>query len=238
MRLHRFFVENDFSRQPLIIADKELYNQIKNVLRLRVGSEIVLVNVKSEEAHALIIGLAKNGVEVKLLSVSMNASEPKRQVVLYCAILKNEHFELATQKAVEVGVSEIVPILTARTVKTNLKEARLKKIMKEAAEQSGRGIIPKLHPTLELANAFVHTWQNQKNILLDKSGEDLSILLTEAKKNNQMQRLGIFIGPEGGFAPEEVEQARKAGFAIASLGSLILRAETAAIVTSYFVLHG
>jgi 16S rRNA (uracil1498-N3)-methyltransferase len=148
------------------------------------------------------------------------------QVILYCSIIKRENFELMAQKATEVGVKEIVPLLSSRTIKLNIKSERVEKIIKEASEQSGRGKVPELHPPMTFKDALEHAKSNDLNLFFDPSGKIFSPLTQEKK-------IGVFIGPEGGWDEDEIGLARAQNFQIVSLGKLVLRAETAAIVASF-----
>ena len=260
MRLHRFIGKFDLNQNDLLIEDKELISQINKVLRLKSGDRIILSDGNSNEALAEIqnepaekgrkFGKTPGvkdaptpGVEenfrprksgtliIKIIERYKNESEPIKKVKLYCAVLKKENFELVVQKATEAGVSEIIPIITERTVKTNLNIERLQKITKEAAEQSGRGIIPILHEPIKFEQAIEQAKKNnQKNILFDKSG--IPLLTTNYLL---LTAVGIFVGPEGGFSESEVSFAKENGFQIASLGLLTLRAETAAIISTYII---
>jgi 16S rRNA (uracil1498-N3)-methyltransferase len=234
MKLQRFIGNFNLGVSELRLEDKEVINQLKNVFRLKVGSEIILGDGQGSEALSEITNINRDFILVKIKKVSTNSNEPANLVILYCSILKKENFELAVQKAVEVGVSAIVPIITTRTVKTGLSVERLEKIIKEASEQSGRGILPKLYPSADFDSALLSAQkENNLNILFDASGEDLK----SDKKKVSKQKIGIFIGPEGGWEVGEIEKAQKAGFDIASLGSLTLRAETAVITASYLAVN-
>ena len=155
-----------------------------------------------------------------------NGNEPARAVTLYCSLLKREHFAWVAQKAVEVGVAEIVPIISARTIKLAFKKERVQKIMHEAAEQSGRGVVPILHAPMRFAEALGHAiGKNNSSVLFDISGKPLRAITIIGGN-----RIGIFIGPEGGWDSTELEAAHTKNFQITSLGKLTLRAETAAII--------
>ena len=149
MRLNRFFLNIDLDSPKIRITDLEVLNQVRNVLRLKSGDQFVICDGKLNEALVSVDTFNKDSIEAEVLSVNRNQNEPERHVVLYCSVLKKENFELVAQKATEVGVKEIVPIITERTVKLNLNIERLEKIIKEAAEQSGRGIVPVLHKPIE-----------------------------------------------------------------------------------------
>ncbi|MDO8466822.1 MAG: RsmE family RNA methyltransferase [bacterium] len=231
MRLHRFIGDFDLSKEYLKISDRDLVNQLKNVFRLKTGDEILLGDGKKNEALACVEEISRGAATLIIKRTQENTNEPEIYGILYCSILKKENFELAAQKAVEAGISEIVPIIGQRTVKTAINLPRLEKIVKEAAEQSGRGIIPKVHPTLSFEKAFEHASTNNANIFFRPSG------LPIAKIKILPPKVGIFIGPEGGWNELETESAEKNQFTMASLGKLILRAETAASIASYLVLN-
>ena len=227
MRLHRFIGDFDFTRDSLEISDRNLINQIKNVFRLKSGDEIILCDGKKKEALTRITDISKNLISLKTERTQENTNEPENQIFLYCSILRKENFELATQKATELGVTEIFPLITRRTVKTAINLARLEKIAKEAAEQSGRGIIPKIHEPITLNEALKHAEKNSANIFFRPSGMPI------AKVKIFPPKVGVFIGPEGGWDEEETLAAEGTKMTMISLGKLILRAETAAAVGTY-----
>ncbi len=252
MRRHRFIGHFDLTQPALAINDSEFYNQIKNVLRLAPGEELILADGNENEAHAIISTIEPGVITVKLNRLQHNTNEPTRSVTLYCAILKRENFEWVVQKATEVGVKTIVPITTKRTIKLGLRPDRLEKISKEAAEQSGRGVVPQLHATLTFDQAIAHAQSNAQNYFLDVNGIPSSVIanpfdgirVNSAKQSQDPDcrvattprndnSVGIFIGPEGGWDPAEIEIARLKNFIITSLGPLTLRAETAATIAAY-----
>ncbi len=232
MRLNRFFGKFDLSKKQLVINDSDFFNQIKNVLRLKVGDSLILCDGQNGEAEVVLKDFGKNSVEVEIVSFSNNTKESLNKISLYCAILKRENFELVVQKATEIGVFRIIPLITKRTVKLSLKKERLWTIAKEAAEQSGRGIIPEIASPMEFSDAVKDADNLDAQIMFDLS--DLS-----ASNNilNKAQTIGIFIGPEGGWDEQEILLAKKSGFSFMNLGSFVLRAETAAIVAVYKTIH-
>ena len=121
-----------------------------------------------------------------------------------------------------------MPIITARTVKLGLNYERLNKIIKEAVEQSGRGILPKLNEVLIFDNAIGKAKNDNGLNLFFNIGEP-----TLGHSMSKCDKIGIFIGPEGGWTEEEIKLAQSANFTIAGLGKTVLRAETAVIVASY-----
>lgn len=231
MRLNRFIGNYLLVKDLIEIAD-EAAHQIRSVLKLRPGEKIILGNGASGEVVAEILSFGKESVSVRVLERITNDSEKSiRPVTLYCAILKRENFELVAQKATEIGVKKIVPLITARTIKLGLREDRLLKIIKEAAEQSGRATLPELGEAIELEEALknsepVNSWFCD----LDDGGS------LPQKSDNEP--LSIFIGPEGGWDDNERELAKRVGVNFIHLGPLAFRAETAAIIASYIGTQG
>jgi 16S rRNA (uracil1498-N3)-methyltransferase len=131
------------------------------------------------------------------------------------------------QKAVEAGVHRVIPVVTARTVKLGLKIDRLAKIAQEAAEQGGRGIVPEISEPIKFKYAIKLAAEHDVNYFFDAEGEEYS------RPKLLSATVGVWIGPEGGWEDFEIEAARQSNFVIASLGKLVLRAETAATVAVY-----
>ncbi len=232
MKIHRFIGDFDLSGKKIAVTDRELFNQIKNVLKLKVGEPIMLGNGAMDEAQGRIAAIGPKGVEVEIIKRGKNANETGVHAVLYCAVLKKENFELVVQKATEVGVKEIVPVISRRTIKLNLNIGRLEKIAKEAAEQSGRGIVPPVHEPVAFKEALKHAAPNDANYFFEM---DAPLFDRGVLRMKGMNRIGIFIGTEGGWDEEELELAKKNYFHVASLGPLTFRAETAAVIGSYLV---
>ena len=231
MKLHRFIGNFDLSKKEMSINDTDFINQAKNVLRLKIGDKLILCDGNLKEAVAEIVNLNKEFAELKILETYKNKNEPEKNVILYCSILKKENFELAVQKAVEVGVKEIVPIITTRTVKLGLNKDRLEKIIKEAAEQSGRGFLPVLGEPINFDEALKSAKENGLNLFFQAGYPPLGHSMSKFEK------IGIFVGPEGGWTEGEIKIAQSNGFTIVGLGKTILRAETAAAIASYLTVN-
>lgn len=135
---------------------------------------------------------------------------------------------MAAQKTVEVGVASITPIITERTIKIGLNVPRLEKIILEANEQCGQNIVPLLFPILNFKDAIEGALGEK---VIFHPDADLYV------PNKSAKNISIFVGPEGGFTENEIKLAKDFGFTVASLGSLILRGETAAIIGTYRAVH-
>lgn len=226
MKVHRFVIDKlEFGQR--LLSDPELYNQWKNVLRLEPGAEVLLTDGQGQEAEAVIVDYQAKQVLVDIREIKTIDFGDSNQVTLCCAVLKKENFELVCQKATEIGVSQIIPVVTARTVKLGLNEERLHKIIKEAVEQSGRVTMPILNPITNWSEVISLAGFDRK-IIFDLVGDKWGI---DNKLKNK--KIAVLVGPEGGFTEDEVEEAKQAGWEVKTLGLNVLRGETAAIVASY-----
>ncbi len=231
MRLQRFIGNFNLNEKILAISDAGFYNQLKNVLRLSVGDKLILCDGKDSEAEVEITEVSKDNIKLKVGEVKTGGNEPKIKTILYCSILKRENFELVVQKATEIGINRIVPILTKRTVKLSLNMARLEAIAKEAAEQSGRGIVPEISRPMSFENACQDAKTNSVNYFFDISGKQSSL-------SGSPGPVGLFVGPEGGWDENEIHIASEKKFNIVTFGRLTFRAETAAIIASFASISG
>ena len=247
MKIHRFIDDFDLSQKEIEITG-EIAHQIIKVLKLQIGEKIELSDGKGSVGFGKIKNIEKRSVLVEMEKVQK--VEENKKNTLFCAVLKKENFELVVQKTTECGISKIIPIISARTIKTGLNLERLQKIAKEASEQSGRGIMPEILEPISFEKSLELCKKNDLNILFDISGELLFKIPCErdgasTRKNsaefyacilnNNSLLTNIFIGPEGGWTEEEIQKAKSLNFKIASLGKLTLRAETAAIISSYLI---
>ena len=176
-------------------------------------------------------------VKVNVLSSKISEAEPDVKVTLYQALPKGDKMELIIQKAVEIGVSEIVPVISSRCVsrpdKKSLskKTVRWQKIAKQAAMQSGRGIVPKVKECISFNDA-VKSAKGDKVIFYELGGESVKTILKD-----KPSEISMFIGSEGGFSSEEVNLVTENGGRKATLGKRILRAETAPLVALTLIMY-
>jgi len=229
-KIHRFIGEWQLALGNIRLDDKELAHQMRSVLKLSPGEHIILGDGLGQEAHCTILSYDRNAVVVACVSIGRNASEPQAQVILYSAVLKGDHFEEAAGMATQVGIRELVPVVANRTVKRKLRTERLRRIVREAAELAGRGMVPTIREPLSLDEAFMEASRNDTNVFLDPSGKRLTGL------GAGNRRVGVFIGPEGGWEESEITRAQEYGMRLIGLGPLILRAETATVIAVYTAL--
>lgn len=237
MKIHRFIGEFKIIEDFIFIQNKELYNQIKNVLKLKRSEVVLLSDGKGLDRMAEIIDFENNEIRTRLVKEIKNRNELKVAINLYCSILKKENFELVVQKASEIGIKRIIPMISERTIKLGIKPERLKKIAIEASEQSGRSGILQILPPILFKNAVADVNKGELSLFFDGGGENV-------KKFNfpKIQTANIFIGPEGGFSKKEINEAQdisktNENFKIVSLGGLTYRAETAAIASMFLAYY-
>jgi 16S rRNA (uracil1498-N3)-methyltransferase len=240
MSLNRFFVEPEaLANRPEVILEGEIAHQLTRVLRLNPGGHILLLDGKGAEYEVELGSFRRQGkseiVEGRVLEQRPAGGEPTVHITLYQALLKGEKFDYVLQKGTEVGVSAFVPIITERCVGQAARPERWRKIIREAAEQSRRGLLPGLQvPPLKLGQALEQI----------KAAQTLGLMAWEEETSNTLRslpaetiRLALLVGPEGGFTVGEAEAARAAGVQTVSLGPRILRAETAGPIATALALY-
>ncbi len=213
------------------MTNKEALNQLKKVLRIDTGDNLILLDNSGKEYLVKVENISKEVLKGVVEDVKENQNEPELKITLYQAICKKDKFEWVLQKGTEVGISGFVPMITERTEKLGLNRERLEKVLKEAAEQSERGIIPKLGDAQNFEDIIKNVPENK--IVLDKSGESMKNYSLTANRYT----LSLFVGPEGGFTEQELELAKNYGAKIISLGKTVLRTETAGLVTAAILLN-
>jgi 16S rRNA (uracil1498-N3)-methyltransferase len=238
--MHRFFVPPENLLGDRVILPADIAHQIRNVLRLRAGSAIVVLDNSGAEYEVLLRQVDKQQVVGEAVAKRPSPNEPSVQLTLYQALMKRDKFEWVLQKGTEIGVSQFVPLVTQRSLvqDIDIKEGKLyrwQKIITEAAEQSRRGRIPTFQPPQTLGQALAGN-PSQLGLIAWEEAEALTLRKALAGLERP-SHISLFIGPEGGFAREEIEAAQAAGLLPITLGKRILRAETAALVASALVLH-
>jgi 16S rRNA (uracil1498-N3)-methyltransferase len=226
MRLHRFIGPYDLSQKQVVVTDPAVIAQWRTVLRLRSADTVILCDGNGNEAEATLLTIEPKQAVLAVTMRTFTTRKPAKKVTLYLSLLRRENFELSVQKATEIGVTEIVPIVSIRTVKTGYNRTRLEKIILEASEQCGRTTLPVLKEAITLPEAFLSR-TGESTVFFDPQGDNL------LDSFFKVGSIDIFIGPEGGFTEQEVSLAKDHGCTIKSLGTMILRAETAAIAATF-----
>lgn len=228
--LHKIFVTQKISGTEIIIANEE-FKHIK-ALRLNLHDKIVICNGKQKDYFCEIKTINDNNAVLSINYVQDAQTEPIKKIILFQALPKSDKFELVIQKATELGVNNIFPVITDNCdIKKNPSDNKIlrwKKIAKSAAEQSGRGIIPEISNIINFEQAIISSKNFDLNLIAhEKSDISIKKFLDHDFKNKYS--IGIFIGPEGGFSKQEVLLAQKNNIHPISLGKRILRTETASI---------
>ncbi len=234
MKLQRFFIDPDaVLGNEVILGDKDIISQIKNVLRLRAGDKVIFLDGTGKEYIAVIKEISNSAINCGIESLAENKNEPELKIILCQALCKKDKFEWVLQKGTEAGVSEFIPILAERSEKFGLNRERAEKILKESAEQSERGVVPKLHDIQKFSDYILSLSKDEDVIILDKSGKNIKHYTLTPKPYT----LNVFIGPEGGWTSEELAFAKENGAEVVSLGKTVLRTETAGLVAASILLN-
>ncbi len=235
--MHRFFVSPDLLRSSTVHLAGTPYEQIRRVLRMQVGDEIVLFDGSGYEYRVRLVEFCKGQVRGEITDMRLVAGEPKNRVDLYMSLLnKADKLEWALQKCTELGAARFVPVAAARSVTSTSRPERWRRIIQEAAEQSGRGRLPALGEVMALPEALAQAANGHTIVLMPEVGGEDSPAEVLAQLGHA-SNLAVFIGPEGGFTEEEQSAARACGAHLVSLGPRILRAETAAVAALTLVME-
>ena len=226
--MNRFFTDSIEGNTAVITGEDVLH--IRKVLRLGPGDRIMVCDGKGTEYTADIAGVGADRVECLLSDARPCVTESEHRVTLLQAVPKSGKMETIIQKCVELGAVRIVPVLTKRCVSrpdeksSKKKNERYNKIALEAAQQSGRGIVPEVGELIPLEQAAKDDSSDIKIVFYEGGGEPLKTLVDKDAKS-----VSIYIGPEGGFEKDEVELLVSGGAKPATLGKRILRTQTAPV---------
>jgi len=228
--MHRFFLGRDhFFGNYIMANEKEVISQLARVLRAKEGERFIVFCGDGLEYVCQLTELSKSQAKFLIIDERPGEREPGRFITLYPSLLKSDKFEWLLQKTTELGVSRITPIVSAHCVIKEISPAKFKRyqeIIREATEQCGGARLPQLDQAISLRRAIsrVAPEPGEKYIAWEKAKE--SEVITAGDETSPLH---LFIGPEGGYSEEEVEEAADKGILAVSLGKRILRAETAGI---------
>lgn len=239
--MHRFFVETENIIEDILYIEGEDYIHIKKVLRLKEKEKVEVSDGKSIEYICEIKEFHEENLELKILERNHFETESKVSIAVYQGLPKSEKMDYIVQKNTEIGVKEIIPIITKRAIvkikdvkKEEKKLLRWRKIARESAKQSKRGLIPNINNILSLEYALEKAKDTEIIVFYEMENKKT---LKSALKNIKNNNISIFIGPEGGFEEEEIEIIKTHKGKVVSLGKRILRTETASLVASSIILY-
>lgn len=235
--MHRSFCPySDLEQEIIPITDRKEIHHLKGVLRLKPQEQIRLFNGQDKEIVGTILSMTTHKVEVRMDYVLPRTEERGIDVVLACAVPKRAKFEFIIEKATELGVDEIIPLKTARTEialtteRLEKKIERYRSVAVNAAKQSGRVHIPRILPITTASEIFQDPDPQSLRFIASLSRERQSLFETFQKQNwKNFKRIVFFIGPEGDFTKGEIARALQSGCIPISLGSNVLKVDTAAL---------
>ena len=232
-----FFTENEICGDSFLI-DGENADHIIKSLRMKKGEELTLCTPNGIQHNCEVDEVFPKQVSVKILESFPCENEPDVKIHLYQALPKGDKMDFIVQKCVELGISEITPVISARCISRPdgksqaKKQKRWQKIALQAAMQSRRGIVPKINDTVSFGEA-VKNADNELNIIFyECGGESVKKII-----NEKIKTIGMFIGSEGGFEEAEVLSVTSHKGVAATLGKRILRAETAPLAALSIIMY-
>ena len=233
--MYHFFVSKEQIGESAITITGTDVNHIRNVLRMKPGDQVLISDGVSRDYLCSLLELSPAAVTAAIISESQGSTELPSRLYLFQGLPKGDKMELIIQKAVELGVYQIVPVETRRAVvrldagKAEVRVRRWNAIAESAAKQSGRMVIPKVTSVMSWKQALAYARDLDVKMIPYENARGMAAARQIVEEVKPGLSAGIFIGPEGGFEEAEVAEARTAGFAPISLGRRILRTETAGL---------
>jgi 16S rRNA (uracil1498-N3)-methyltransferase len=229
----RFYVPRPRVEEGTLKIEGDQVRHIRRVLRLRRGDEIVVFNGSGKEYVGTIVEEGPSSVVITIQNIFSSRPESPLEITLAQSLLKGEKMNYLIQKATELGVKEIIPFLSSRSVplletsKRSKRNLRWERIAVEASKQCGRVMVPKVGPLQDYSEMLrTASPDSLRLILWEREGASLKGILKESEEKT---KIFFIVGPEGGVSNEEVEHARRVGFIPVNLGKRILRSETAVL---------
>lgn len=230
--MRRFYVSPEQFNDLRIALSLEESKHLREVLRLRSGEEVHVFDGEGKEFLCIVAetGSKKQSAVLRVLrEISPVSPESDLDLTLAVALLKGEKFDLVVQKAVELGVTKLVPILTKRADTKNARQERWQKIALEAAKQCGRAKLMHIDELQDFED-LIETADETKILFSERGGENFSQIRADKK-------ITAVVGSEGGWEDSEIEAAKSNNFQIITFGGRILRAETAAVSIAAILQH-
>lgn len=242
--MYRFFVEPSQIQDKRIVITGGDVNHIKNVLRMKIGEEIAVSNgIDGREYRCGIEEYTEDEVICTLRFIKEDGVELSSKIYLFQGLPKADKMELVIQKAVELGVYEVIPVAAKRCVvklddkKAAAKIARWQGIAEAAAKQSKRSVIPAVHDVMSMREAIEYARDMDIRLIPYELAEDMGHTKSLIGTISSGSSIAVFIGPEGGFEESEVQAAVAAGIEPITLGRRILRTETAGMTVLSWLMY-
>ena len=241
--MHHFFVTPEQVKENMIFIEGSDVNHIKNVLRMKAGEELEVSDGEKRKYLCEIDNMSSEEVCLLIKEELKVETELPSKLYLFQGLPKSDKMELIVQKAVELGVYEIVPVATKRAVvklddkKAAKKVERWQAIAEGGAKQSGRNVIPEVKNVMSFKEAVAYAKELDVVLVPYELAEGMNETKEIISNIKPGQSVGIFIGPEGGFETSEVEHAMENGAKAITLGRRILRTETAGLTTLSILMY-
>jgi 16S rRNA (uracil1498-N3)-methyltransferase len=214
----------------VIVIRGEEYRHLGRVLRKTTGDHVAVTDGCDNWYECVIQLLDRTHAECRIVEVRNRVNEPKMEVTLAVSILRNPaRLDFLVEKATELGVRAIIPMICERTVAKQEKHARLEKIAIAAMKQSGRSYLPRISPPSPFVGLMAHAQSHALRLIPHEATEQSQFIGSVLKHHPRAVSVLVAVGPEGGFTESELAEARGNGFVPISLGPRRLRSETAAI---------
>lgn len=241
--MHHFFVTPNQVTPPEIVIEGSDVNHMKNVLRMKVGEKLEVSDGDAKLYVCEITSFEADVIRLQILEETEADTELSSKLYLFQGLPKSDKMELIVQKAVELGVYEVIPVATKRAV-VKLDEKKAKKkverwnlVAEGGAKQSGRTLIPKVANVMSFAQALTYAADLDVVLIPYELAEGMKETREVIDSIRPGQSVGIFIGPEGGFEEKEVADAMEIGAKAITLGKRILRTETAGLTTLSILMY-
>lgn len=239
---HFFVTPEQVKGEEIQIVGSDV-NHIKNVLRMKIGEELQISDGNNKKYLCEIESMTSDEVLLQIKEELISDTELPSKIYLFQGLPKSDKMELIVQKAVELGVYEIIPVATKRAVvklddkKASKKVERWNSISEGGAKQSGRNVVPEVKPVMSYKEAIQYAESLDVVLIPYELAEGMEETRQIIEAIHPGQSVGIFIGPEGGFETQEVEYAMEHGVKAITLGKRILRTETAGLTTLSILMY-
>jgi len=234
-----FFVDPKDIHGSVALVRGEEFRHLSRVVRKKEGETVMLVDGADTAYQAVIRLIDRMHAECEILGTQHGANEPQINITLAVSLLRNPaRFDVLVEKATELGVRMIVPLLCERTVPKSEKHSRLEKIALSAMKQCGRSYLPRIQPLASFDALLEGTLDYSLRLIPHEKTEQSQFIGSVLQHHSNLKSVLIVIGPEGGFTDHEVMLSGEKGFIPISLGPRRLRAETAAISALSWVVGG